>query len=124
MTMATENHICTIEELAALRFEPVSDPMIPMQSLDEWLKQAKQEYITMRFVLPILESSDADFERRIRSHQNPEGFCKALQALVENIEVWQEHHRDSLETLDCAWARLMAVLARFIDGDDAKAGSA
>ena len=124
MTMATENHICTIEELAALKFEPVSDPMIPMQSLDEWLEQAKQEYITMRFVLPILESSDADFEHRIRSHQDPEGFCKALQRLTENVEAWQEHHRCASETLDCAWTRLMAVLARFLPGDDTKAGSA
>ena len=75
----------------------------------------------MKFVLPILESSDADFERRIRDNEDPEGFCKDLQAVVENVEEWKEHHRCALETMESAWVRLMAVLARFIDEDDAKA---
>ena len=113
--MTTEDHVCTIEELAALKFEPVGDPAIPMQSIDDWLERAKQEYITMKLVLPIIESSDADFEERIRSHEDPQGFCEGLQALTENVETWKEHHRCALETMECAWVRLMAVLARFID---------
>ena len=122
--MTTEDHTCTIEELAALEFEPVCDRSDPMMGLEEWLERAKQEYITMKFVLPIIESSDADFERRIRSHEDPEGFCKDLQALTENVEEWREHHRCALETMECAWVRLMAVLARFIDEDGAKVRSA
>ena len=122
--MTTDDHICTIEELAALKFEPIDGPPVPMQSLDDWLERAKQEYMTMTLLKPILESSDADFERRIRSHEDPEGFCKAMQALTENVEDWQEHHRCASETLECAWARLMAVLARFVDENDAKAGGA
>ena len=124
MTEATENHACTIEELAALKFTPVSDPSEPLMSLEEWLERAKQEYITMTLVLPIIQSSDVDFELRIRSHEDPEGFCKAMQRLTENVEEWKEHHRCALETMECAWTRLMAVLARFVDGDDAKAGVA
>ena len=124
MTMDTEDHTCTIEELAALKFKPVGDPTIPMQSLDDWLERARQEYVTWTLLKPILESSDADFEQRIRSHEDPEGFCKAMQALTENVEDWQEHHRCALETMECAWTRLMAVLARFINEDDAKAGRA
>ncbi len=118
----TEDHTCTIEELAALKFKPIDGGAVPMQSLDEWLERAKQEYMTMTLVLPIIESSDADFEQRIRSHENPQALCEELQRLTENVEAWQEHHRCALETLDCAWTRLMAVLARFVDGDDAKAG--
>ena len=124
MTMDSDDHICTIEEAAALKFEPAGDPTVPMQSLDDWLGRAKQEYMTMTLIMPIIESSDTDFERRIRSHEDPEGFCEALQELTENVMEWQEHHRCALETLDCAFARLMAVLARFLPGDDAKVGSA
>ena len=124
MTMDTEDHSCTIEELAALKFKPIDGPTIPMHSLDNWLERAKQEYMTMTLLKPILESSDADFERRIRSHEDPQALCEELQRLTENVEAWQEHHRCASETLDCAWARLMAVLARFIDEDDAKAESA
>ena len=98
--MTTSDYICTIEELAALKFKPIDGLTIPMQNLDEWLERAKQEYITMKFVLPILESSDADFERRIRSHEDPDGFCEDLQRLTENVEDWQEHHRCASETLD------------------------
>ena len=120
----TEDPICTIEELAALEFKPVGDPSEPLMSLDKWLERAKQEYMTMMLLKPILKSSDADFEQRIRSHEDPDGFCEALQRLTENVEAWQEHHRCASETLDCAWARLMAVLARFIDEDDVKDGGA
>ncbi|MCH8098264.1 MAG: hypothetical protein IID53_14445 [Proteobacteria bacterium] len=121
MTMPTEDHTCTIEELAAFKFEPIADPSDPMMSLEKWLGRAKREYITTKCILQIMESSDIDFERRIRSHQDPEGFCKALQALVEDIDAWKEHHRASLEVMECAWVRLMTVMARFVDEDDTKA---
>ncbi len=115
MTVYADDHPCTIEELAALKFEPVGGASDPMMGLEAWLERAKQEYITMKFVLPIIESSDADFERRIRDNEDPEGFCKAMQALIENVQEWREYHRCALETMECAWVRLMAVLARFID---------
>ncbi len=120
--MTTEDHTCTIEELAALKFKPIDGGAVPMQSLDDWLERARQEYVTWTLLKPILESSDADFEQRISSHEDPDGFCEALQRLTENVEAWQEHHRCASETLECAWVRLMAVLARFIDDGAAKAG--
>ena len=124
MTVTTENHICTVEEAAALKFEPVGDPLEPMQSLDEWLEQARQDYVTMSLVMPILESSDEAFEERIRSNDDPEGICKALMELTDNVIALSEHYQDALDVTNSAWARLMAVLARFVDEDATKAGGA
>ena len=122
--MTTDDHICTIEEAAALKFKPVGDPLEPMQSLDEWLERARQDYVTMSLVMPILESSDEAFEERIRSNDDPEGICKALMKLTDNVIALSEHYQDALDVTNSALARLMAVLARFADDDATKAGSA
>ena len=113
--MTNEEPICTIEELAAFKFAAVQDRPFDMPNLKTWVRRAKEEYAVQNLCLPILNLSDADLERKIRSHEDPEGFIKDLQELTESAISLAEKYRAGAETMESVYVRLLAVLARFAE---------
>ena len=117
MTMTNDEHICTIEEAAALKFAAVSDGPHKMPDVETWVRKAKEEYVVLSLCMPILNSSDADLERKIRSHEDTEGFIKALQELTENAMCLEGRYQAGAETMASVYARLLTVLARLVDAE-------
>ncbi len=115
MTMTNEEHSCTVEEAAALKFAAVADGPYEMPDVGTWVREAKKEYEVLSLCFPMLNLSDADLERKIRSHEDTEGFIKDLMELTESAMSLAEKHRAGAETLEGVHARLVVVLARFAD---------
>ncbi len=117
--MTNEEHICTVEEAAALKFAAVGDGPHKMPDVETWVRKAKEEYMILWVSLPILNSSDEDLERKIRSHEDTEGFIKALQDLTENAISLESQYQAGADTMGSVSARLLAVLARFVEPEPA-----
>ncbi len=115
MTMTNEEHACTVEEAAALKFAAVDNGPFEMPDMETWVRKAKKEYAVLSLCFPILNLSDADLERKIRSHEDTEGFIKDLMELTESAMWLAEKHRAGAETMEGVHARLVVVLARFAD---------
>ncbi len=115
--MTNEEHICTVEEAAAIKFAAVGDRPFEMPDVETWVRKAKKEYVFLSLCLPILNSSDADLERKIRSHEDMEGFIKAMMALTEDAMSWEKEYQSGADAMGSVYARLFAVLARFADND-------
>ena len=115
MTMANEERICTVEDFAALKFAAVQDSPFELPDLETWVKRAKYEYAVYSLCLPLLNLSDAELERKIRSHEDTWGYIEALQDLTKGAMSLAEKYQASAETMEGVYVRLLAVLARFTE---------
>ena len=110
----SDDHVCTIEELAEITFEAVKCD-VETPSLNEWLDRARNDYLVMRLAIDIVEMSDTEVEQRVGGDID---LCNSLMELAKCADSAKEWHEAAAETMSAAYTRIQIVLARVSIGQE------
>lgn len=100
------------EPIAHLTWPADAEPVTVTGNLEDRLAIARNEYILSRLILPILNSSDAELERKIRAFPDETDSLDLWIAFCEDCYSALERNEAGVEALGSAAARLTVLLER------------
>jgi hypothetical protein len=97
----------TMEEYAALSFQPIDLPSEPVPTITEWMERAKNEYAIFRLAIAMLGKDDVELAASVEAA----GF-EPIGGFLDQILEMQKTYKAGYEVCKTTHVRVTASMAR------------